>query len=346
MKPFTLFCLCGALVCCGACARPQDGNPPKFHRQENIEKYVQKARSLQQRSALRNQPLAVPALADVSLVQNNPLPPDFDFLPRLLERNRRIIQTRLAQTYAEDAAKRLSSLAEHFRQQAVHTARQAQSPAQLAQQLRALQQEQNSAWEKFISAQTAGRLLPGEALLAPARRRMENRNKEFLDRMAFYYGPAAAERCGDILQQALKNFEQAMKQAPSEEDLSAQMENIRLDTTRQIRSVLATQSDPLGVTPQQTISQIRSGGIAAQQVLEEQIEDLYGKDAVLQARKTFKNIWKEMESRLQENARLSQKKAALARLNEAYKQEILASQKRWNENWRRRGPDPYWQASR
>lgn len=330
MKKSALLLLCCALLV-GGCVRPQDNTPSKFQRQANIKKYVQKAKAWQQRGKQRQKPLTVPALADVSLVSNTPVPPDFDFLTRLLERNRQVIAHRLQQTYAQDSAAKLSSLGNHYLSLAVTAAQQAPSPSALAESLRQIQQEQNKAWEDFIAAQNGTtRLKPAQNLLDGARKRIENRNKEFLDKIAFYYGQKAADQCRPALAKALDNFVQAMQEAETEQDLSARLQQIRQQTVQDVNAVLAQDSDPLGVTPQAVIAQIRSGSILAQQQLETDIEFLYGKDAVLQARKAFNRTWSEMESALQENARLSRKKAVLERLNDFYRQEILASQKRWN----------------
>ena len=335
MKKSALLLLCCALLAAG-CVRPQDNTPSKFQRQANIKKYLQKAKEWRNVGRQRQKPLFVPALADVALVRNTPVPPDFDFLTRLLERNRQIIARRLQQTYAQDSAAKLSSLGKHYLSLAVDAAHQASSPAALADSLRRIQQEQNEAWEKFISAQNGQtRLKPGQTLLDDSRRRIEKRNQEFLDRLAFYYGPKAAEQSRPVLTKALKDFEQAMKQAQTEQDLSARLQQIRQQTTQQINAALAKDSDPLGITPEDAIAQIRSGSILAQQQLETRIEFLYGKDAVLQARKAFNRTLDEMETALRENNRLSRKKAELERLNGFYRQEILTSQKRWNEKVKR-----------
>ena len=332
---------CGNIVMCAACSRPPDNTPSKFQRQANIEKYVQKARQINRLGEERQKPLQITDPVNPSRLTNQAQETDTSFLTRMFERSRHSLETQLLETYSQQSSKRLSALFEQYRQQALAAVREAASPDDLAQKLRNLREEQNKQWDEFIAAQSGKvRIQPDQALLEAARKRLDRRCKEYLDRLDFYYGPAVAEQSRPVLEKAMQDYVYAMASAANAEELDKSLAQIQEQTSAQIKQIAAQAGDPLGITPEEMITSLRADMIHTHRQLEEQVEMLYGKDAVLQARTVFNHCLEETGKALRENARLSQKKRALAHLNEHYRQSLLALQQQWNKAWEEKKSQP------
>lgn len=342
MNKYALFFCCGALLC-AACGRPEDESPSKFQRQANIEKYVQKAKAAGQLSQEREKPLPVEDLADLSQLTNHTQEVDFSFLTQTFDRNRRSLEKRLAETYGEQVSAQLSALMEQHRALAAQAAKEAQSPADLAGRLNTLLAAQNQELQDFITRQTAQtRLRPAQTLLDRAEERLNRRCEDFLSRIQFYYGNEAAKRCRPVLDKAVQDYVYAMASAPTAAELDAKLAQTEAEAETQMKEITAQSGDPLGITPENVITALRADMITAHQRLEERVEKLYGKEAVLASRKVFNRLLDESGRALRENARLSQKKSTLAHLNGHYRQSMLALQSQWNaglETASQRPPD-------
>ena len=321
-----------AVLVCSACSRPEDNTPSKFQRQANIKKYVEKAKEINRLGQEREKPLPITDPSHTEQLTNQVQKMDASFLHQLFARNRRSLEKRLLETYIQQSSARLSALFEQQRQQAVAAAKESDSPDALAQRLRQLRQEQNNQWDEFIAEQSGKiRLQPEQGLLEEARKRLSRRYEEFIDRVAFYYGPAAAEKTRPVLDKAVQDYVYAMASASDSQALDKALAQIEQQASAQIQEITDQSGDPLGITPEEVITSLRADMITTHQTLEEQIETLYGKDAVLQARAVFIHCLEETGKALRENARLSQKKRALAHLNKHYRDSLLALQKRWNK---------------
>lgn len=324
------FC-CGLLLC-AACGRPEDESPSKFQRQANIEKYVQKAKSAGLASLEREKPLPVPDPIDPARLSNITQEIDPAFLTQMFEHNRRSLEKRLLETYGVQTSALLAALMNKHRLEALEAAKKAGSPADLAQNLRALLDGQNKEIQDFIAAQTANaRLRPDQDLLDRSKARLNRRCEDFLARIQLYYGNTAASGCRPVLGKAVEDYVYAMASAGDSAELDAKLAQIETQAESQIKQITAASGDPLGVTPEPLITALRADMITAHQKLESRIEALYGKDAVLASRKVFNRYLEEGGKTLRENARLSQKKRGMAHLSEHYRESMLALQRQWNE---------------
>lgn len=323
--------LCSAFVLCAACGRPEDESPSKFQRKANIEKYVQKAKSAGRLSMERAKPLEAADPLDVSRLTNQTQNVQTGFLDGIFERNRLSLERRLQQAYAERSAARVSELLDKYREQARQAAMQASGPAALSSRLREVFAAQDAELEAFLAAQDAvTRLKPDQALLDRSKERLRRRCDDFTSRMQLYYGTQAAQQCRPVLDKALEDYVYAMAGASTTAELDAKLKQIQSQTARQIGQIASLSGDPLGVTPEDVITSLRADMINTHQKLEERVEALYGKDAVLAARKVFNRLLEEGGKTLRENARLSQKKRAAAHLNQHYRQSLLDLQQQWN----------------
>ena len=332
MNKRIMLVLCCSSFLYAACGQPPDNTPSKFQRQANIEKYLQKAREANRLVQERGKPLSVSAPADISRLTNKVQETDTSFLERLFVRNRSILEKRLLETYNRQTASQLEALLRKQRQETLALLPNASSPDDLARALRALRQEQNSHWEQFIAAQQGRmRIQPDPKLLEEVHQRLSRRCNEFLDQIAFYYGADSASQCRPVLDKALQDYTAALLTAQDNAALDTSLAQIQKQTLAQMKQITSQAADPLCVTPPEVRASLRSDMIAAHRGVEKQIETLYGKDAVLQAREVFNQCFEEADRVLKENARLSQKKRILAHLNEHYKQSLLVLQKQWNE---------------
>ncbi len=339
-KP-TCALFCAAVLLTAACAKPEDESPSKFQRQANIKKYARKAQDISRLTQLRREPLPIETAADPARVTNTPYPLDIAQLTQSFERNRLALQRRLLQTYAEQSHQQVQALYQQWQTHAAQEARAAQSPADLAQRLEELWPQQQTQLQQFIKTQRElPRLQPTAASLAHAQERLTRRGEELLSTVALYYGDEAARLSRPVLDKNLQTYLSAQTQAATEAELDARLAQSFIETEKQLRQILQQSGDPLGQTPPEILSGLRTDLIAAQQRLEKYIEPLYGKDAVLAARKVFNRFLEEYLKCWQENARLSQKKRATQYLNEQYKQTLAALQQQWNAAWEAAVPLP------
>lgn len=342
MRKLILPVCCLSALLCVSCSRPQDNAASaKFQRQANIKKYVQKAREINRLGEEREKELVIIDPVDPARLTNQAQETDTTFLSRLFERSRQSLEKRLAQTYSQQVSSQLSTFFEQQRQETLEAAHNAASPDDLARSLRALRAKQDEQWQSFITSQSGKvRIQPSQQLLEEMQKRVSRRCDEFMDRLAFYYGPDAAAKSRPVLNKAVEDFTYALASASTSEELDNSLAQIQQQFSVQIKQIAAQSGDPLGVTPEEVITSLRADMINNHRVLEERVETLYGKDAVLQARGVFNHCLEETGKTLRENARLSQKKRALTHLNQHYKHNLLTLQKRWNEDIQRQTQRP------
>lgn len=331
MKRFLPVLFCCGLAVCAACTRPEDETPSKFHRQANIEKYVQQAKSADRLHQEREKPLPVHDLLDARRLTNVTQELEPDFLERIFGRSRRLLQKRLRDEYSLRSAGRLEELFEKHKAQARQAAREAVSPWDLAAKLGALLPEQDRQIQNFISEQASQtRLKADQKLLEQTRLRLQRRCVDFLERVKLYYGARAAELVKPVLDKAVQDYVYAEASASDDKELDAKLARTAQEAHAQIRQITAQDGDPLGVTPEEVITALRSDMITQYQTLENRIEVLYGKDAVLQARKEFNRLLEDGGNMLRESTRLSHKKQNAGHLNAHYRDVLLALQQQWN----------------
>lgn len=334
MNKAALALFCAGTLLAAACTKPEDESPSKFQRQANIEKYARKAQDIGRLTQLRKEPLPVQTAADPARVTNTPYPLDLAPLTQSFERNRLALHRRLLQTYAEQVRLQVEALYQQWQTQAAEQARAAQSPADLAQRLEALWPRQQTQLQQFTKNQRElNRLQPDASALARAQERLARRGEELLSGVALYYGDEAARLIRPVLEKNLQAYLSLQSQATTEAEVDARLAQSLIDMEKQLRQIVQQSGDPLGQTPPEVVSGLRTDLISAQQQLEKYIEPLYGKDAVLAARKVFNRFLEEYLKCWQENARLSQKRRTTQYLNEQYKQTLAALQQQWNAAW-------------
>lgn len=334
MNKAALALFCAGALLAAACTKPEDESPSKFQRQANIEKYARKAQDIGRLTQLRKEPLPVQTAADPARVTNTPYPLDLAPLTQSFERNRLTLRRRLLQTYAEQVRLQVEALYQQWQTQAAEQARVAQSPADLAQRLEALWPRQQTQLQQFTKTQRElNRLQPDASALARAEERLARRGEELLSGVALYYGDEAARQSRPVLEKNLQAYLSLQSQATTEAEVDARLAQSLIDMEKQLRQIVQQAGDPLGQTPPEVVSGLRTDLISAQQQLEKYIEPLYGKDAVLAARKVFNRFLEEYLKCWQENARLSQKRRTTQYLNEQYKQTLAALQQQWNAAW-------------
>ena len=314
-----------------ACQRPDDGHASKTSREANLEKYMQKAQEVNRIKQEREDPLPWKAPINVASLTQNSQNLEEGFLTELLAHNRQILERRLQETHGQKLVSKLTDTMNKYVSQVQETAHKNYAADELAQQIKTILQAQTDEVQSFLNSQkNGGRLPPSQEILDKNQQRLNRRAEDILTRIELYHGQTAVRESRAVLQRSIEDYIYAMASAKDTKTLDEKIKFIAQNGEKEILQICQEKGDPLGVTPEDLITSMRADMITTHQVLEEQIETLYGKDAVLQARKVFNQLLTECGQTLRENTRLSQKKTALSRLNEHYGQTLLSMQQQWN----------------
>ena len=321
----------GISLCLSACVKPEEEPTNEQQRQAKIEKYLQRAKTAGELDAQRTQALSVPVLVDVEHVNNEGQAVKIDFLTKAFKKNREFLQKYLEKNYKAHSTEEVMELLDQYKQQIRQATQEAVSPWDLGAKITSLKKNHDEKMPQFISEQTAmPRVVPDEELQGQTHEYLSRRCDEWVERIEFYYGMDTASACQPVLDQAVSDYIQALGSPINDQELDQEIDKIVQKAQQQIDETLHSSDDPLGTTPPALQSSLRTEMIVAHQQLEQTIERLYGKEAVLQAREVFTNVRGEVEKILQTNMHLTQKKAALEQLNAEYKRQILALQANWN----------------
>ena len=324
-----------------ACQRPDDGISAKTEREANIEKYVQKGQEVNRIQQERAAPLPWKAPINVSSLTQNSQNLEAGFLTALLTRNRQILECRLQETHGQKMADKLADTMNKYVSQVQEAARQNYAAEELGQHIKTILQAQTDEVRGLLDSQkNAGRLPPAQEMLDKTQQRLNRRAEDILTRIELYHGQTAVQESRAVLQRSIEDYIYAMASAKDDKVLDEKISLIAQNGEKEILQICEEKGDPLGITPEDLITSMRADMITTHQTLEKQIEILYGKDAVLQARKVFNQLLTECGQTLRENTRLSQKKTALNRLNEHYGQTLLSLQQQWNAELKQRTQRP------
>ncbi len=331
MKKYLLLPVCCLSLFSVACIKTDEEPAAKPSRQENIEKYVRKAKVMNQLQEDRQKPLSITAPVDLAHITNRGEELKWDFLNDHFIYHRQTVEERVQETYSKKAIQRLTEMMDQHRQQAQAEAAKAVSPSDFTVRLAALLQEQNQEAQALLAEQKEDRrLLPDQILLNKIQERLNRRSEDFLVHLKFYYGPQAAAGLAPVLDKAEADYLYALATAQTKEELDEKIAQAAKWAEEQMKLVVAQRGDPVGVTDEAVISSLRNNMIDTHQKLESTLETLYDKDAVLQARPVFNRLLEETEVVLRANTPLSQKKNSIKRLNAIYKEDLLSLQRQWN----------------
>lgn len=319
---------------CVACSRPADETPSKFQRQANLKKYTRKAQEISRLNRERFQPLPLPDLPDLSLLTHQTPPPDFSALRQWVDRESQTAQRLAVQAYGAKTAGQIDSLMEKYHEQAVQWASRTNPSADFAAYFQELTDAQNRDLQAFASKQAAlGRLLPDETFLTHFQEEFSAKKDEWLTSVRWYYGEKAADSCRPDLDVAVRDCTDILASAANEEALDVQLQAVFRKLEEQVNKIIAAKGDPFGVVPEENTEKFRSELIAQEQDLEKYLEPLYGKDAILSARRLFGSYLDASEKVLNAQARLSTKKQALAHLHTDFHERLKAAQTQWNAKY-------------
>ena len=321
-------------LCVLACVKPEEEPTNQQQRQAKMQKYLQRAKTAAKLDDQRTHALAVPELINPAHVTNNGQTIKLDFLAEALNKNRHFLQNYLQKNYKAHSTEQLRELLQEYQEQTRQAAQEAASPWDLAAKMKTVQATHDEKMQQFISGQNAlPRLVPDEDLLEQSRQYLSRRCDEQIEQIESYYGPATASAAQPVLDQAVTDYINALGSPIAEEQLEQQTAAIVQTAQQQLDATLHASEDPLGITAEEVQSSLRAEMIAAHQGLEQTIEMLYNKEAVLQAREVFTSVRNEIEKTLQANMYLTQKKASLEHLNADYKRQILGLQTGWNTSF-------------
>ena len=332
-RTFIFSCLLTTLLWTVACELPGDQPISQNRSQTNVERRepVAPVAAAPVQPAEDMKSLVVRAPLDVEHVKNQTPAINLDFLQQSFERNQQAVQTRLQREYYPNLQEQLDTyLAKH--QVKMHQAVQAdQAPAVTKEKLLQALGEYNQQIKGMLDEQQATpRLKPTQKILDRVHERLEQRCEDFLSWITIYYGDKTALQSRPVLEKTLQNYEAALANSTTEEELSSRVQSIIDNAHQRLSEIAAQTGDPLGVTSDEDIAALRLEMIDNHQKLENHIEELYGKEAVLQARKPFTQLLEDAEITLKEDMRLSQKKNTLARFNHHYQENIASLLQQWN----------------
>lgn len=337
---FIFSCLLATLLWTVACELPGDGLSSKgSSSQAKVEKESVSTAPVAATSSdtpvepaeERDISLAAQSPLDVEHVYNQTPNVDLDFLRHSFERNQQVVQSRLQREYYPNLQEQVNTYLTQHQAKMRQALQTEQTPAETTNKLLNALDEYQQQMKKMLTEQQANaRLKPTEKILERVHERLEQRCEDFLNNVTIYYGDKTALESRPVLEKALQRYEAALAESASEEELSNKVQGIVENTRTQLDEIISKTGDPLGVTSEEMITSLRSEMIANHQKLENQIEQLYGKQAVLQARKPFNQLLEDTEITLQEDMRLSQKKNTLARFNHHYQESIGSLLQQWS----------------
>ncbi len=306
-------------------------------RADNLRRYLAKAHRFQALAQARSTPLVQGPLLPRNTLR--------DFLPR--ETDTRVsaqiaaqqqqLQALVRQAAARRAADETAALLSQYRQDAVQSALQAQTPQELATQLT----EKNALYTQKISDFSHQKLqenwlLPNEKQSRFSQRRLKRAFLSLAEAVGREYGAECALHTEPFLQKTADDYLQVLSSAQNAQQLQDGLTRLGDEADRTFSALKAQYEDPLlALSPQQAAS-LRVRLIEAQQETENLFQKLYGKSAVLQTRDIFEKYKNQADAIVRVPARFSRMQAQLNRAGELYRQEMTQLQVRLNRNLERR----------
>lgn len=329
----TRFCVPALLMLAACSPAPQEEEPVSARptREENVARYLAKAKQNGQLAQERRQPINAPAPVNVAEVTTHPNEMFFPALPAEMAAVKANLERRVRQEYGEQAAAQAGALIMQYHEAAQAAAKKAQSPAEMANALRELDQQYEQKLNVFLDDQAALKWVePTEKQLKMARAEMEAKNKEMLKNIEDLYGPVCAEKAAPVLNEAVENYMQVFTTAKSGPEMQQRSREAVQQSDAKLAAVVAQYGDPKGPMSEEDLQTMRAEMIAAYQEVEKKFERLYGKEAVLEIRPFFNQILKNAAAVGAADTRQSYKREELARLNKIYQQQLADMQKRFN----------------
>ena len=332
MQKKMLIALTAVLFSLTACERPADESPSKFQREANIKRYLQKAKDLNRLNQERAKELPIENPINPDRLTKQEADMNMDFLSDLITRNKQILEKRLLEAYGQKNSEQLKEMMTPYLLKAQQAAKEASTAEEMAQQIGEILAQQKTEIDAFLSEKkSSARLIPSQDLLDKSKERLQEKSKEFLDKIEQYYASETARQSQVVVNKSIEDYIYAMASEPTNKSLDEKIAQITQDNQEQLAQIAQENGDPFVVVPEETITSLRAEMITQHQKLEQYIEPLYGKDAVLQTRKVFNQLLQQGGMVLRENMRLSEKKKSLEFLNKQYSHKMLELQKQWNE---------------
>lgn len=312
-------------------------------REANIERYLQKAKENNSLALERSKPLPVTELTGPDTITNVMPVRSPVSLPDEMQQSKDRLEARVRAAYGQEASQKAGALILEYHENAVQAVKDAQSPEDMARRLQELDTAFRERLNAFLKNEQANVWLrPTQAQLDAARAEMDRKNASMLSRLSTVYGPVCAQKIKPVLQESAESYLLAMAGAKDQADLDRRVADISARGDAQIQELIDAYGDPAGPAPEEEITAMRARMIAAYQALEERIETLYGKEAVLKVRPLFNQILENASNVARTPTRVSYKKEELARLNKIYQEKISNMQEEFNKQLdaKRRKPSP------
>lgn len=328
---FSLLLLTGFVAGCSTQDEPEPSKTASA-RQQNIERYLQKAKEYNQLRAQRQEPLPAVALLSPQQVKN--LNPEelMASLPDELLQAKESLEKTVREQYGQSASQKAGALILSYHQQALQAVSGADSPKEMAQRLLALDKDYQQKLQAFVrEEQSKTWLRPDDRQLQEAKEAMLSKNKTLLADVRQYYGEECAHHAEPVLTWTVDDYIAAMRQAKTPGELETRLAQVSAEGDRKLKEVVEKYGDPSGMTSDEDVATMRTAMLTQYEPLEQRIETLYGRTGALEARDLFEKLMTRATKIARTNMRVSQKRAEVARLNKQFLSDIAKLQAELND---------------
>lgn len=326
------FVIAALAAACSPSAPEEETVSPRPTREENVERYLAKAKQNSLTAQQRRKPIAQKPPVNVAQIKAQPDEMFFPTLPAEMAAVKANLEKRIRLEYGENAAAQAGAIILEYHQAASSAAKNAQNPAEMAAALRQLDEQYQDKLNAFLDKQEALRWVPPtQKQLKAARAEMEAKNTAMLDSIKNLYGDNCAEKAQPVLREALEAYMQVFSTAKDGAEMDRRSQAAVQKYNKQLADIVARYGDPKGAMSEEDLQAMRSEMIAAYLEVERKFERLYGKEAVLEIRPFFNQILKNAAIVGAADTRQSYKREELARLNKIYQQQLASMQKKFNE---------------
>lgn len=333
---FIFLLLAGAMI---SCTPPEEDVHPKrpSQRSENLKRYVSKAQNLRAQALARSKPLVTkPLLNESALDIFLPVSQDSRISSYLLAYQKELgnsVRTASAERVAEEAGALLTK----FRNDVVTAARAAQTPQDLKEKVTALNGEYSALLTKLTQEEDdLSWNVPDKKMLVSSQRMLEASSKMLYGDILRDYGLLCAQKAAPILKKAGDDSCLVLSSAPTTEDVEEELRRVAHEADVAFNDVLKKYGNPSVNFNQEDLTKLLQQASANYTELEQQLEKLYGLEAVTQGRIIFEKYQNGLKEIFSKSGRLLTKKEQLEGLEEFFREEFISLQVRLNSDFERR----------
>ena len=317
-----------------ACTPAEEDIHPKRRssRSENLKRYVPKAQELRAQVQSRGKSIVNgPLLHSEQLESYISKMPETDISTFLKEHQRQLTESVRA-VAAKQAATNTAKRLDEIRDEVISAAESADSPQNLAVQLKQFADQYRQALNTLAeNVQQETWTVPTAEQSRAAHEELQISGEDFLTQLEDSFGNLCAQKARPVLAKAGDDYWLALSSIKQPEELQQALEKTGREADESLRETIKKYGDPKVSLTEQDIATLRAKLIEGHHAVEQQLEKLYGKQAVLKSRELFEPYLSGVDTVLKTEGRLSEKTAKLDELGNDYRQQVTALQVALND---------------